>query len=262
VVGLERRKRSVESPARAALATVCVRRRIDNNGAPQLRNIEVPMNQRTFPVAVVVAVSLLIGACQTTNPYTGEQKTSNTAKGAGVGAAAGALLGMLVGGKSRESALIGAGVGALAGGAVGKYMDNEEAKLRQQLQGTGVSVTRYGDNLILNMPGNVTFATNQSDVKADFYPTLNSVALVLKEYDKTLVDVVGATDSTGSPQHNMDLSLRRANSVAQYLQSQGVSPMRLQAQGIGPKDPIASNDTAEGRQANRRVELVLRPLTA
>jgi outer membrane protein OmpA-like peptidoglycan-associated protein len=220
------------------------------------------MNRTTLPVAAVVSVCLLISACQTTNPYTGEQKTNNTAKGAGVGAAAGALLGMLVGGTSRQSALIGAGVGALAGGAVGKYMDNEEAKLRQQLQGTGVSVTRYGDNLILNMPGNVTFATNQSDVKADFYPVLNSVALVLKEYDKTLVDVVGATDSTGSLDHNMQLSLKRANSVAQYLQNQGVSPMRLQAQGIGPKDPIASNDTAEGRQANRRVEIVLRPLTA
>jgi outer membrane protein OmpA-like peptidoglycan-associated protein len=219
------------------------------------------MNRRPFPVAALVLMSLLLGACQTTNPYTGEQKTSSTAKGAGVGAAAGAIIGALAGG-SRQSALIGAGVGALAGGAVGHYMDAEEAKLRQQLAGTGVSVTRSGDNLILNMPGNITFATDQSDVKSQFYPVLNSVALVLKEYEKTLIDVVGFTDSTGAMQHNMELSQARAASVGQYLQSQGILAARIQTQGMGPQYPIASNGTADGRQANRRVELVLRPLTA
>ena len=219
------------------------------------------MNRAFFPVAAMVLASLLLAACQTTNPYTGEQQTSKTAKGAGVGAIAGALVGALAGG-SRKSALIGAGVGALAGGAAGKYMDAEEAKLRQQLSGTGVSVTRNGDNLILNMPGSITFATNQSDVKSQFYPVLNSVALVLKEYEKTLIDVVGFTDSTGSMQLNMQLSQARAASVGQYLQNQGILPARLQTQGMGPQYPIASNDTADGRQANRRVELVLRPLTA
>jgi len=219
------------------------------------------MNRKPFTVPALVLVSLLLGACQTTNPYTGEQKTTNTAKGAGVGAAAGALIGALAGG-SRKSALIGAGVGALAGGAVGSYMDAEEKKLREQLAGTGVSVTRSGDNLILNMPGNITFATNQSDVKSQFYPVLNSVALVLKEYEKTLIDVVGFTDSTGAMQYNMQLSQARANSVGQYLQSQGILPARIQMQGMGPQYPIASNATADGRQANRRVELVLRPLTA
>jgi len=125
-----------------------------------------------------------------------------------------------------------------------------------------VSVTRSGDNLILNMPGNITFATDQSDVKSQFYPVLNSVALVLKEYEKTLIDVVGFTDSTGAMQHNMELSQARAASVGQYLQSQGILAARIQTQGMGPQYPIASNGTADGRQANRRVELVLRPLTA
>ena len=219
------------------------------------------MNRTTYSIGAVLLASLLLGACQTTNPYTGQQQTSNTAKGAGIGAAAGAVIGALAGG-SRKSALIGAGVGVLAGGAVGNYMDKQEAQLRQQLQGTGVSVTRNGDNLILNMPGNVTFATNQSDVNANFYPVLNSVALVLKQYEKTMIDVVGHTDSTGSMQFNMQLSQARAASVGAYLQSQGVLPARIATQGVGPQYPIASNDTPEGRSQNRRVELILRPLTA
>jgi outer membrane protein OmpA-like peptidoglycan-associated protein len=219
------------------------------------------MNRTSFPLTVALVVSLMLAGCQTTNPYTGQQQTSNTAKGAGIGAAAGAVIGALAGG-SRKSALIGAGIGALAGGATGKYMDDQEAKLRTQLQGTGVSVTRNGDNLILNMPGNVTFATNQSDVNASFYPVLNSVALVLKEYEKTMIDIVGHTDSTGTMQLNMQLSQARAASVGAYLQSQGVQAVRIATQGMGPQYPIASNDTPEGRAQNRRVELILRPLTA
>lgn len=214
----------------------------------------------------VVLIGFVLAGCQTTNPYTGEQQTSNTVKGAGIGAAAGAVIGAVAGGGSsqerRKKALIGAGIGALAGAGVGAYMDQQEAQLRQQLQGTGVSVTRSGNNLILNMPGNVTFPTNQSAVNAGFYPTLNSVALVLKKYDKTLIDVVGYTDSTGPLDLNMRLSQDRANSVAAYLQNQGVLATRIATQGMGPQNPIASNDTADGRQANRRVELVLRPLTA
>ena len=206
------------------------------------------MNRTTYSIRAVLLASLLLGACQTTNPYTGQQQTSNTAKGAGIGAAAGAVIGALAVG-SRKSALIGAGVGVLAGGAVGNYMDNQEAQLRQQLQGTGVSVTRNGDNLILNMPGNVTFATNQSDVTPNFYPVLNSVALVLKQYEKTMIDVVGHTDSTGSMQLNMQLSQARASfGAARTLQSQGILPARIATQGVGPQYPIASNDTPEGRR--------------
>lgn len=224
------------------------------------------MNRRLLPVFGVLLLGFALSACQTTDPYTGEQKTSNTAKGAGVGAAAGAVIGAIAGGGSseerRKKALIGAGIGALAGGGVGAYMDSQEAKLRQQLAGTGVSVTRSGNNLILNMPGNITFPVNQFDVRADFYPVLNSVALVLKEYNKTLVDVVGYTDSSGPLDFNMQLSQRRAGSVGAYLQSQGILADRIATQGMGPQNPVASNDTADGKQANRRVELTLRPLTA
>jgi outer membrane protein OmpA-like peptidoglycan-associated protein len=234
---------------------------VNNARAEEPTDKERGMTKTSYSIAAALLMSLLLGACQTTNPYTGQQQTSNTTKGVGIGAAAGAVIGALAGG-SRKSAMIGAGIGAIAGGGVGAYMDNQEKRLREQLQGTGVSVTRSGDNLILNMPGNITFATNQSDVKAEFYPVLNSVALVLKEYNKTMIDVVGFTDSTGALQYNMQLSQARAVSVASYLQSQGVQPVRIATQGMGPQNPIASNDTPEGRAQNRRVELILRPLTA
>lgn len=209
-------------------------------------------------------VSIFLAAACTTNPYTGETEASNKAKAAGIGALAGAVIGALSGDDAderRKRALIGAGVGALAGTAVGAYMDAQENKLREQLAGTGVSVTRFGDDIVLNMPGNVTFAVNQSDVKAGFYPVLNSVGLVVKEYDQTLIDVNGHTDSTGAVDYNMTLSDRRADSVADYLVAQGVMRNRVFTQGFGPHYPIADNSTAGGRQLNRRVELVLKPLT-
>src|SRR5215471_4564212 len=153
---------------------------------------------------LALAATTVLASCYTYDPYSNEKKVSKTTTGAGIGAAVGAVAGILTGSDSRDRrkrALIGAGIGALAGGAVGNYMDRQEAKLRQQLQGTGVSVTRNGNNITLNMPGNVTFATNQSDIQASFYPVLNSVALVLKEYEKTMIDVVGHTDSTGALQY-------------------------------------------------------------
>lgn len=213
------------------------------------------------PISTAILVCSL-SAC-TTNPYTGEREATNKAKAAGIGAAIGAVAGVLIGDDAddrREKALIGAGVGALAGTAVGAYMDAQENKLRQQLQGTGVSVTRLGDDLVLNMPGNVTFDTSQSSLKSDFTDVLNSVALVLQEYDKTLIDITGHTDSTGSVSFNQQLSERRADSVAQYLRSQGVVSERVMTQGYGPHYPVASNDDANGRQMNRRVELALKPI--
>lgn len=206
---------------------------------------------------------VLAVAC-TTNPYTGERQASKAGIGAGIGAAAGAVAGVLSGDNAderRENALIGAGVGALAGAGIGHYMDRQEAKLREELQGTGVSVTRVGDDIILNMPGNITFATNQAAVESNFYPVLNSVAKVANEFEKTLIDVAGHTDSTGSVEYNMELSRKRANSVADYLSSQGVDPTRLYAQGFGPNYPVADNGTAQGRSQNRRVEIALKPLT-
>jgi outer membrane protein OmpA-like peptidoglycan-associated protein len=140
-------------------------------------------------------------------------------------------------------------------------MDQNENALRAQLQGTGVSVTRNGNQIILNMPSDITFATDQDTVKPEFYQVLNSVALVLKKYNQTLVDVFGHTDSTGSEQHNLDLSQRRALAVANYLSAQGVDSRRFAVTGFGESRPIASNATAEGRSQNRRVEIQLSPLT-
>ena len=212
-------------------------------------------------VALATAVTLALGACQTTNPYTGEQETSKTAKGAGIGAIGGAIAGAILGGGKRKGVLIGAGLGALTGAAVGNYMDKQEAQLRAQLQGTGVSVTRVGDSIVLNMPGNITFATNSSNISADFYPVLDSVALVINKFEKTYVDVIGHTDNTGPAEYNQRLSEARANSVARYLESQKVLPQRILTQGMGENSPIASNDTPEGRAQNRRVEIRLTPLT-
>ena len=224
----------------------------------------LPVMSRT---AVTLAVGLAIGlaGCEsvsfkTTDPYTGEEKVSKTAKGAGIGAAAGLATSIIIGG-DRKKLLLGTGIGALAGGLVGNYMDREDAKLRAQLQGTGVSVTRIGDQIVLNMPGNVTFASNSSDISSDFYAVLDSVALVLNEFDSTYVDVIGHTDSTGGAELNQSLSDRRAASVARYLKSQQVAPQRILARGVGPSSPIASNDTPEGRALNRRVEIILTPVT-
>ncbi len=215
---------------------------------------------------MLVAAAFALTACTSQDPYTGEEGVNNTTIGAGIGAVAGALGGYLIGKGSsddrRKRALIGAGVGALGGGAIGYYMDQQEAALRQRLRASGVSVTRVGENIILNMPGNVTFATDSSDVNARFYEVLNSVALVLQEYDRTLVDIYGHTDSTGSAQYNQQLSQRRAQSVAQYLVGQGVNGQRLLVQGMGETQPIATNDTAAGREQNRRVEIKISPLTA
>lgn len=212
-------------------------------------------------IAIVALCGTYLSACTTTDPYTGQQKTSNLAGGAAIGAGLGALGGLVVGGGNRgRNALIGAAIGGLAGGAIGNYMDNQEAELRQQLQGTGVSVTRAGDRIILNMPSNVTFATDQDQVIPPFYATLDSVAIVLNKFGKTYIDVNGHTDSTGSLQHNQGLSERRAASVANYLGSRGVDQRRMSTMGFGPSQPVASNATPEGRAQNRRVEVAIAPI--
>lgn len=212
-------------------------------------------------ITSVVALLAFTAACTTTDPFTGQQRISNTAGGAGIGAVAGAALGTLAGGDDRRNALIGAGIGALAGGGIGAYMDQQQAELRAQLQGTGVSVTRVGNNIILNMPSNITFATDQDAINAGFYPTLNSVVLVLKKFNQTLIDVYGHTDSTGSDTYNLDLSQRRAQSVAGYLSGQGVNGQRFAVQGFGESRPVADNGTDAGRALNRRVEIQLVPIT-
>jgi outer membrane protein OmpA-like peptidoglycan-associated protein len=216
-------------------------------------------------VLVIAGIAAVLSGCETLDPYTGETETSKATKGALIGAAAGVVAGLMSGDDAverRQHALIGAGIGALAGGAVGNYMDKQEAKLRAELQGTGVSVTRIGDNITLNMPGNVTFDTDSSALRPQFFGVLNSVGKVLTEYDKTVVEVAGHTDSTGSDSYNMQLSQRRANTVGEYLYTQGIMDQRIISVGMGEHHPIADNSTPEGRQLNRRVEITLVPVTA
>ena len=201
-----------------------------------------------------MAALSLLAACAT-DPYTGQSKVSNTAWGTGIGAAVGAGIGALVGGE--KGALVGAGVGAVGGAATGGYMDIQASKLRQELVGTGVQVQEMNGQVRLIMPSNITFATDSAVFQTSFNRVLDSVAKVLKEYDQTLVQVVGYTDNTGTLAYNNQLSLKRAQAVATYLQNRGVSAGRLSVMGMGPNNPIASNSTAAGREQNRRVEITL-----
>lgn len=206
-------------------------------------------------------------ACTTADPYTGEEKVNNTTKGAAIGAVAGAAVAAIANkdtksGKRSERILAAAAAGGAVGGGIGYYMDQQEAKLRAQLQGTGVSVQRDGNNLTLVMPGNITFATGSADLRVDFIPVLDSVVLVLEEFDRTLVEVGGHTDSTGSDTYNQGLSERRATSVGTYMLQKGILGDRILADGYGESRPIASNESSQGRQQNRRVEIQLVPVEA
>jgi outer membrane protein OmpA-like peptidoglycan-associated protein len=215
-------------------------------------------------IVLLSAGSLALSSCQTANPYTGEAQRSKTATGAVLGGLVGAGIGSLTGSGStdrRQKAMIGAGIGALAGGGIGNYMDRQEAELRRELEGTGVGVSRSGNQINLIMPGDVTFSTGSASISGQFYPTLDSVAKVLNKYNQTLVDITGHTDSVGQRDYNFRLSQQRANSVAGFLQGRKVNSARFRVSGQGPDAPVASNDTAEGRQANRRVTIQLAPLT-
>jgi len=220
------------------------------------------MSIRAKLVAATGATALLLTSACVTNPETGKKELSKTAIGAAVGAAGGAGLGAIIGGKrNRTEVLVGTGIGALAGAAVGAYMDKQEKELREKTAGTGIDVVRQGDEIMLNMPSKVTFDVDSAIVNPQFQPTLNEVSRVLSQYEKTFVDVIGHTDSTGSDAYNMTLSQRRADSVATYLSSNGVLRARIATQGMGESQPIASNDSETGRAQNRRVEIKLVPVT-
>lgn len=218
------------------------------------------MQKKLIAITLLLSGSLALPGC-TTNPYTGESQAGKSGVGAGLGALVGAGVGVLSSSKKDrgKGALIGAAGGAALGGGVGYYMDVQEAKLREKLQGTGVSVTRNGDQLILNMPNNVTFDSSSAQLKAAGANTLSGVALVVAEFDKTRLNVVGHTDSTGSRELNMKLSRDRADAVAAQLIGQGVSGSRIAISGVGPDQPVASNSTAEGKAQNRRVTITLTP---
>ncbi len=222
------------------------------------------MSRRLSRISIMFLAAFLVAGCETINPYTGETQTSKATKGALIGAAAGAVVGLVSGDNAverRQHALIGAGIGALAGGGIGYYMDVQEAKLRQKLEGTGVSVTRIGDNITLNMPGNITFETASSNLNGDFYRVLDGVSEVVNEYDQTVIEVAGHTDSRGSAEYNLGLSDRRADEVGTYLESRGVMPLRIITVGLGEDMPVADNSTSRGQLLNRRVELTLVPVT-
>lgn len=222
------------------------------------------MSRAVRSLAALLAVGLLAAGC-TTDPYTGERKLSKAAIGAGAGALVGGGIGFLTGRGSdneRRNALIGAGIGALAGGAVGYYMDQQEAELRRRLQSAGVQVERQGDEIRLNMASTVNFAVDSVDLRAETLPVLNALADVMREYDRTTIDVSGHTDSDGAEDYNQQLSERRAFSVANYMAQRGVQPVRMLAGGYGEAFPIAANTSPAGKQANRRVEFQIAPIVA
>ena len=213
-------------------------------------------------VAAVAAAAVVLAGCEAMDSFAHDPEKAKTRRGAGYGAAAGAVVGLLTAGSNPfKSAMIGAAAGALVGGAVGNYMDRQEAKLRQQMAGTGVDVVRQGDNITLDMPGNVTFAFDSADLNSQFYPVLDKVAGTLSEFDKTVIEVAGHTDSTGADTYNQGLSQRRADAVKAYLASHGVPGTRVVTIGAGEAHPVASNDTEEGRAQNRRVEITIVPVS-
>ncbi len=206
----------------------------------------------------LLATTLLV-ACAT-DPNTGQRRITKTGIGAGVGAAAGAGVGVLFGGNDKRNAAIGAAVGGLAGAGVGRYMDRQQRRLEEQTAGTGIEVIRSGDQIQLALPSDVSFASGEASIQPAFYAPLNDVANTLVEFPSTAVDIIGHADSQGAEDFNQRLSEQRATSVQSYLLNQGVRPVRLAAVGYGESQPIASNETAEGRALNRRVEIVLTPI--
>ncbi len=217
------------------------------------------------PFAFVVAASLLLSSCAT---YTGQTSApddpNRTRNGALIGAAIGAVAGILSGDDAlerRQRALVGAGVGAVAGGAVGVYQDRQEAELRRRTAGTGIEVTRDGDVIKLNLPDGVTFDFNRADLKQQFRPALDQVASTMAEYNQTVVEVSGHTDSVGSDEYNQRLSEQRANAVANYLSGRGLMRERFEVVGMGERYPVADNSSDDGRARNRRVEIRVVPLT-
>ena len=213
-------------------------------------------------IAALAAGAVTLAGC-TTNPYTGERQVAKGTYGAAIGAAIGCGIATATTkhGKRNERCLQGAAIGGATGGGVGVYMDVQEKKLRDRLAGVGVGIQRDKNTGIITlvMPGNITFATAQTSVRADFYPVLDAVADVLNEYDETSITVSGHTDNVGRADYNQNLSQQRASSVAGYLVNKGVAGNRVSAIGYGMNQPVASNANESGRSQNRRVEILINP---
>jgi outer membrane protein OmpA-like peptidoglycan-associated protein len=217
----------------------------------------------TTGLAAVLATTLLAGCATYTGQTNDPNDPNHTRTGALIGAGIGAVAGLLSGGDAverRQRALVGVGVGGLTGAGIGAYQDRQEAALRRSLAGSGVDVVRQGDNITLNMPGNITFAFNSSNLQPQFNPVLDNVASTLTQYNQTVIEVAGHTDNVGSDAYNQQLSVQRANAVAAYLGGKGVIQQRMMIVGAGETHPVASNDTDAGRAQNRRVEITIVPV--
>ncbi|SNY49419.1 Outer membrane protein OmpA [Arsukibacterium tuosuense] len=208
------------------------------------------MKFMSFAVTTLAA-SLILAGCANQN---------NATKGAAIGAVAGAIAGKATGNHKDKRLVIGAAVGALAGAAVGSYMDNQEKAMREELSGSGVKVIRDGDILKLDIPAQLTFDINRSDIKSNLYPVFNDIAKVLRDYEKTMLVIAGHTDDTGPYQYNMNLSMARADAVKNYLMAQNVQSIRLETQGYGPNYPAVANTSDANRAQNRRVEIHIEPI--
>ena len=226
-------------------------------------DITVAPSSRVKPVgrvlAMITAMCLSLSACETMkdtmdsiNIFDSDEKASSSATDAN-------SVGMTA--DPRKNGVLRAGVEPVSAESVGYYMDQQEDKLHEQLSGTGVTVMRVGETIVLSMPGSATFASGSSNVESEFYPVLDSVVVVLDEFDQTYVDIIGHTDSKGSKEYNQRLSEKRAHSVADYLESRAIISERVAADGMGEADPVAGNDTRKGRAMNRRVEITLKPVT-
>lgn len=221
------------------------------------------MNSKTIKLTLMAGLGAMTLTGCVTDPETGEKRISKAAIGGIGGAVGGYLLGDLIGGRNdRTEKILGAGIGAVAGAGIGNYMDQQEKKLRERTAGTGIDVERQGDQLVLNMPGDVTFDLNSALVKAQFRSALDNVASTLSEYPSTYIDVYGHTDSTGSDSYNQGLSERRASSVADYLAGRGINRARMATLGYGESQLKCTPEYSEAdRQCNRRVEIRIAPVT-
>lgn len=197
------------------------------------------------------AAVLLVSGCANM-----DDTQRRTATGAGVGAVAGAVIGSATGGRAGTGAVVGAGVGALGTYIWSQHMERQKREMQQVTQGTGVVVTQTADNqLKLDIPSDISFATNRSDIQPNFAPVLERFAEGLRNNPNTEVRIVGHTDSTGTDAINNPLSMDRAASARNFLTTRGVNGGRIQVEGRGSHQPIATNDTSDGRARNRRVEI-------
>ncbi|WP_353256069.1 OmpA family protein [Hyphomonas sp.] len=211
--------------------------------------------KKSLILVAAMALPMTLQACQS-------GPSQRVLIGTAAGAIAGAGLGTIAGGDDKRNAAIGAVVGGLAGAAVGGYMDEQQRKLEEATAGTGIEIDRVGDQIQLTMPSNVTFAVNSATIQPGFFKALDDVSATLVQYNDTSVDIIGHASSDGDDAYNMTLSQQRAQSVRNYLVSRGTQSVRINAIGMGETQPIADNATAEGRAANRRVEILLTPIVA